>query len=87
MPRLFGSKSLRKIDESQESTLTIVIAKMARLLDFASVPSGRQKCEPSRYQCTLALPEVRFYPPEGSVLKTYDGVDALLDVVRGSNGV
>jgi hypothetical protein len=46
------------------------------LARLRSVPSKRQKCEPSRYQCTLVLREVRLYPPEGPVLKTY-GVDRL----------
>ena len=32
------------------------------------------------------LREVRFYPPEGPVLKTYGGVDGLLDIVNGTTG-
>ena len=54
------------------------------LARLRSVPSGRQRCEPSRYQCTLVLREVRFYPPEGMVLKIYGGVDGLLDFVNGT---
>ena len=50
------------------------------------MPSKRQKCEPSRYQCTLVLREVRFYPPGGPVLTTYGGVDGLLDIVNGTAG-
>ena len=50
------------------------------------MPSKRQKCEPSRYQCTLVLREVRFYPPGGPVLTTYGGVDGLLDIVNGTTG-
>jgi hypothetical protein len=70
-PRVYGDYCYR-----QDGTL-------ARL---GSVPSKRQKCEPSRYECTFALREVRFYPPEGPVLKTYGGVDALLDLVHGTSG-
>jgi len=54
------------------------------LARLRSVPSVRQQCEPSRYQCTFILREVRFYPPEGLVLKTYGGVDGLLDFVNGT---
>lgn len=54
------------------------------LARLRSVPSKRQKCEPSRYQCTLVLREVRFYPSEGPVLKTYGGIDGLLDWVNGN---
>lgn len=46
------------------------------------VPSVQRKCEPNRNQCTWVLREVRFYPPEGPVLKTY-GVDRLL-IARNS---
>jgi hypothetical protein len=55
------------------------------LARLRSVPSVRQKCEPNRYQCTLVLQEVRLYPPEGPVLKTY-GVDRL-PIVNGTTGV
>ena len=54
------------------------------LARLRSVPSERQKCEPNRNQCTSVLQEVRFYPPEGPVLKTYGGVDGLLDIVNGT---
>src|SRR5215469_3187379 len=54
------------------------------LARLQSVPSKRQKCEPSRYQCTLVLEEVRFYPPEGPALTAYGGVDGLLDIVNGT---
>jgi hypothetical protein len=47
------------------------------LARLRSVPSVRQKCEPNGYQCTVVLREVRVYPPEGPVLKTY-GLDELL---------
>ena len=56
------------------------------LARLRSVPSKRQKCEPSRYQCTFVLREVRFYPPGGPVLTTYGGVDGLLDIVNGTTG-
>ena len=56
------------------------------LARLRSVPSKRQKCEPSRYQCTFALREVRFYPPGRPVLTTYGGVDGLLDIVNGTTG-
>lgn len=55
------------------------------LARLRSVPSERQKCEPSRYQCTFVLREVRFYPPEGPVLKTYGGaIDGLLNLANGT---
>lgn len=46
------------------------------LARLRSVPGTRHKCEPNRSQCTVLLREVRLYPPEGAVLKTY-GVDGL----------
>ena len=49
------------------------------LARLRSVPSVRQKCEPNRYQCTEVLREVRFYPPDGPVLKAY-GFGKLLSV-------
>jgi hypothetical protein len=68
-PRVYADYCYR-----QDSTL-------ARL---RSVPSERQKCEPRRSQCTVMLREVRFYPPEGPVLKAYGGLDGLLDVLNGT---
>ena len=49
------------------------------------MPSQRHKCEPRRLQCTYTLREVRFYPPEGGVLKTYGSEgDELLSLVKGN---
>jgi hypothetical protein len=55
-----------------------------RLARLRSLPSERQKCEPSRNRCTVILREVRFYPAEGPVLKAYGDFDGLADVLNGS---
>ena len=55
------------------------------LARLRSVPSVQHKCEPNRNQCTLVRREVRFYPPEGPVLKTY-GLDRLPNLT-GTTGV
>ena len=75
-----------KADESPVVYPDYCYRQDGTLARLRSEPSEQQKCERSRYQCTLALREVRFYPPEGPALKTYGGVDALLDVVRGTTG-
>lgn len=49
------------------------------LARLRSVPSLQRKCEPNRNRCTSLLREVRFYPPEGPVLKIY-GLDRLPNV-------
>ena len=50
------------------------------LARLRSVPSVQQKCEPNRNQCIEVLREVRFYPADGPVLKTY-----LLDTRPNAN--
>jgi len=63
-PRVYADYCYR-----QDGTLALV----------RSVPSMQHKCEPNQYQCDVVLREIRLYPPEGHVLKTY-GVDRLLNV-------
>jgi hypothetical protein len=46
------------------------------LARLRSVPSVRQNCEPNPYQCTLVLREMRLYPSQGPVIRTY-AVDRL----------
>jgi hypothetical protein len=55
------------------------------LARLRSLPSVQRKCELDRNQCTWVLQEVRFYPPEGPVLKTY-ALDGLPDM-NGSTGI
>lgn len=69
-------------DESRRVYADYCYRQDGTLARLRSVPSVRQQCEPSRYQCTFILREVRFYPPEGLVLKIYGGVDGLLDFVN-----
>jgi hypothetical protein len=73
-------------DESPRAYADYCYRQDGTLARLRSVPSKRQKCEPSRYQCTFVLREVRFYPPGGPVLTTYGGVDGLLDMVNGTTG-
>jgi hypothetical protein len=70
-------------DESPRVYADYCYRQDGTLARLRSVPSVRQKCEPN--QCTFVLREVRFYPPEGRVLKTY-GVDGLPNV-NGTTGV
>lgn len=71
-------------DESSRVYADYCYRQDGTLARLRSEPSVRQQCEPSRYQCTFIVREVRFYPPEGLVLKTYGGVDGLLDFVNGT---
>jgi hypothetical protein len=63
-------------DESPRVYADYCYRQDGTLARLRSVPSMRHKCEPHQSQCTVLLREVRLYPPEGPVLKTY-GVERL----------
>lgn len=73
-------------DESPRMFADYCYRQDGTLARLRSVPSESQNCEPSRGQCTYVLREVRFYPPEGPVLKAYGAAgDELLDLLSGTS--
>jgi hypothetical protein len=66
-------------DESTRVYADYCYRQDGTLAQLRSVPGIRQKCEPNRYQCTVVLREMRFYPADGPVLRTY-GFEKLLGV-------
>jgi hypothetical protein len=61
---------------AHECTATIVIVKMARLLDFGPSRACDASVNRTGSQCTLVPREVRLYPAEGQALTAY-GADIL----------
>ena len=51
------------------------------LARLRSIPSTQHNCEQSRYQCSLVLREVRFYPPNGPAVTTFSAPPP--DVING----